>query len=148
VLAGQQHRHGHCSELWQCYSHCKECCKSDMSLLCSWPLQQSACSCLADAAAAFSENLSSCSACCCWCLLGTWDSIGVFPGTTTSVASFYAARAAKNSNSTGVAVEINGGCRASYTISTGLTLNNAGSGLSCSLLGMSALVALVLAFMM
>jgi hypothetical protein len=84
-----------------------------------------------------------------WCLLGTWDSIGVFPGTTTGVASFYAARAAMNSNPTGVAVEINGGCRASYTISTGLTLNNnAASGLSCSLLGMSALVALVLALMM
>jgi hypothetical protein len=85
----------------------------------------------------------------CWILLGTWKSIGVFPGTTTGVASLYAARTANNSNPADVAVEINGGCRASHTISTGLTRNNnAAPGLTCSVLGMTALVALVLALMM
>lgn len=81
-------------------------------------------------------------------LLGTWDTIGVFPNTTTGVASFYAARKTKNTNPTDVAVEINGGCLAKYTASTALTRNNnAASGLSCGLLRLTTLVALAMALM-
>lgn len=81
-------------------------------------------------------------------LLGTWDTIGVFPKTTTGVASFHAARKTKNTNPTDVAVEINGGCLAKYTASTALTRNNnAASGLSCGLLGLTTLVALAMALM-